>query len=74
MLSRKMRIRRLVLSVALLVVILTVLKLIQPKGVAVNNEQVEESTALMTCDSCQTGGGGQCSGQQCSCCKCGKAQ
>lgn len=73
MLSRKMRIRRLVLSVALLVVILAVLRLIQPKGEAVDKDEMEKSTELVACDSCQSGDV-HCSGQHCACCKCGKAR
>ncbi len=70
MLSRKMRIRRLVLSVVLLVVILTVLKLIQPEKPAVETELVT-GVATEQCDSCQSDGE-RCTNTDCHCCHCGE--
>lgn len=70
MLSRKMRIRRLVLSVVLLVVILTVLKLIQPEKPAVETELVT-GVATEQCDSCRSDGE-RCTNTDCHCCHCGE--
>lgn len=73
MLSKKMRFRRLVLSVALLVVILVALKMIQPAGDSAkaapehNGVPAVEKCEMKGCaDSCQ------CSGNCCRCCQCKK--
>ena len=73
MLSKKMRFRRLVLSVALLVVILVALKMIQPADGSAkaapehNTVPAVEKCEMKGCaDWCQ--GSGSC----CSCCQCKK--
>lgn len=73
MLSKKMRFRRLVLSVALLVVILVALKMIQPadgsaKAASEHNAvpAVEKCEMIGCADSCR------CNGSCCSCCQCKK--
>ncbi|MGN0214459.1 MAG: hypothetical protein ACI4AH_06600 [Muribaculaceae bacterium] len=70
MLSKKMRFRRLMLSIALLVVILVVLKMIQPAhSTAVNTPEHNvpgvEKCEKGTSDSCA------CDGSSCKCCRCG---
>lgn len=68
MLSRKMRFRRLVLSVALLVVIITVLKIIQPEDSG-KMQLKQEPFGVEACDTCQSDGT-RCTSTDCRCCGC----
>ena len=73
MLSKRMRFRRLVLSVALLVVILVALKMIQPADGSA--KAASEHNAVPAVEKCEMKGCAdscQCSGNCCSCCQCKK--
>lgn len=74
MLSKKMRFRRLVLSVALLVVILVALKMIQPAdGSAKTAPEHNAVPAVEKCELQKTGADScRCKGSCCSCCQCKK--
>ena len=73
MLSKKMRFRRLVLSVALLVVILVALKMIQPAdGSAKAAPEHNTVPAVAKCEMKGCADSCQCSGSCCSCCQCKK--
>ena len=68
-----MRFRRLVLSVALLVVILVALKMIQPADGSA--KAAPEHNAVPAVEKCEMNGCAdscQCSGSCCSCCQCKK--
>ena len=74
MLSRKVRLRRLVLSVALLVVIIVALKMIQAAGGGANVKPEHNTVPVVEkCESQKNGADScRCSGNCCSCCPCNK--
>ena len=71
MMSKKMRLRRLLLSIGLLAVILIVLRLIQPKEARMHSQEAQNEAAFTTeVNAAACGDAEECKCDTCPCCGC----